>query len=347
MFWTVLCAGSLSAATTDVSDVENKPGLQDVVYSLGKQISIAAELGPTPEAAEGLRNARAKVLAFTRENAGGRLTKSDWALPFSTCYEWSLSYELFTYKQAEEAIKEAIRILKEIPLAASKHPENPHNTENINLAAYVASGIVSLYVDCWMEANAPECVKLLDEVEDWVLSLSDEARMEWYLSMMYTQGNLLFKEDQFDLPAREWLWQSRQKRMRTYIEYEQLHLIARTRIISHWSRALYFAGDNNGAAERLMTWWWGKYAEQLDDPEFFAQYMRVLLFEAGDWERAGELLERANVLSEKWTDPTPRASYEKTANLYYKNIFFLDYELRRTRGIDMNERREKRKGNLK
>ena len=177
LFWTVLCAGSLSAATTDVSDVENKPGLQDVVYSLGKQISIAAELGPTPEAAEG--NARAKVLAFTRENAGGRLTKSDWALPFSTCYEWSLSYELFTYKQAEEAIKEAIRILKEIPLAASKHPENPHNTENINLAAYVASGIVSLYVDCWMEANAPECVKLLDEVEDWVLSLSDEARMEW------------------------------------------------------------------------------------------------------------------------------------------------------------------------
>ncbi|MCA1809707.1 MAG: hypothetical protein LC725_09710 [Lentisphaerae bacterium] len=305
------------------------------------QIRISGEIGSTGDLIETLRTVRTQVLNLTLENAGESLTRHDWALPFCVCYDWSLRYEFLTHEQAAVGIREVVRTLQQIPLAAGENPENPHNAENLKMAAYVAARVTDAYVDRWMDTNAPECVDLLDAVEDWVLSLSDSARVEWFSRMIYTQGNLLSKADQFDPSASEWLWQSRQERLRAYAEAEELHLIARTRVVTHWSKALFFTDRHPGAAERLLTGWWLRFAEELNDPEFFEQYMRVLLFEAGDWERAGILLERANVLRNQWTEPTQRTLYERTANLYYKNIFLLGYELRRVRGLEIHARHKK------
>lgn len=298
------------------------------VHALHRELRDAALVGVSEESLAKLRALRKRILDYTREHAAGRFDRFEWAEPFFRCHQMSLKHEFKSHAQAESGLREAMETLKSV------------SADNAALVADTAGRLAMYYAEAWMMSNARECVRLLDENEEWVLVLPG-GREAWYMRTRYTQANLLLEERQFDEREREWLWSSRNERLRAYVEEEVLPLEARSRVVTHWGNVLYRRGFGL-EAERLFIAWWKEHGKRIENAEFFEKFMRMELFEKGDWEMAGRLLEQANGMAHKWSKTSERAAYERMAWLYFESLFLAEYELKRVRAMEMLELRKDR-----
>lgn len=321
-FIRILIVLSATALGGDVSELGRD------VHTMHKELSQAALVGVTAESLAKLKVLRKQILEYTSQNTGKRLDRIEWAEPFIRCHQMSLKHEFKSHVQAESGIREALNALK----SAAEG--------NAALVADTAGRLAMYYAETWMMSNAGECVQLLDETEEWVLALP-EGQAAWYMRMRYTQANLLLEERQFNEQEREWLWLSRQERLKAYIYEENLSLGVRSRIVMQWGNVLYRRGFGL-EAESLFMAWWEKYGHKIESAEFFEKFIRVELFEKGDWEMAGRLLAHANGMTPKWTKTSERIAYERTAALYFESLFLAEYELKRVRGMELEELRKNR-----
>ena len=285
-------------------------------------IAKAAQLGEASGAPAKFKAARKAMLEYTRrEGASGRLERVSWRLPFGTCYVWCLRYELRTHAEAQAAVREALDVLRNV------------SEENAAIAACAASRLAMLYAEQWMDLNAIECIRLADETEEWVLNRPG-GKKEWITAFRYTQAGFLFQERQFKEQEREWLWSSRQERLRAYVEGEEMGLDMRTRVLTHWAQTLYYAGRGEEALA-LMRDWDERHGAESHSAEYLKWAMRLALFEKGDWSAASRVLAHANKLKQEWQrKPSEQRAYEALAEMYFENIGLTDYQLLRARGIE-------------
>ena len=275
--------------------------------------------GVTKESADVLKTARRAMLDYTkREAVNGKLNSRDWQWPFCTCYWWALRYELARHAEAHAAVREALDVLK----AAAE--------QNAAVVAFAVSSIVMQYAEQWMDFNAVECVQLVDEIEEWVLKLPG-GKKEWIVAFRFTQAGFISQEWQFKEQDRAWLWLSRQKRLKEYVEGNDLELRVRADVLRHWARTLYLMGHGQEALA-LVRDWDKRHGTETHDAEYLKLKMMLALFECADWEEAGRVLEHANSMKSEWQrKPSQQRAYEALCNLYFKNIGLMDYQLLRWR----------------
>ncbi len=318
------------------------------VYELGPLFLNIREVGLPSDFPQKIALKRKEVIDYTLENAGRRMTMIQWAFPFIAAYEWSLEYGIEDYATAEREVRAAISTIQTL------------DGTNAIRGAYIISAIVSRYADRWMESEAPACVRLLDETEVWIESLSHLYGQQvmivdgektypmpntilpdtWWYWCRHVQAQILNHEDQFEPEDREWLWRSRQQKLGTIVSAEHLPLDHRTSVISHWAEVL-MANGRGELAEPLLNAWWRKTEGGITCPRYLRTLLRAVILEKADWEHAGRIVEYANSLVDLYIDPSDRRFYQNLSEFYYAKMTLPDYELQRQRTIRKQTWRER------
>ena len=314
--------GALCDAVMAESGGGDMPEPVRLIAELKPYIPKARLLGEASGAPAKLKSARKAMLEYTkREGASSKLERVTWEYPFGTCYEWCLGHELRTHAEAQAAVREALGVLRNLP------------EENAAIAARAASRMTWLYAEQWMDLNAIECIKLADETEEWVLK-QPGGEKAWITDFRFTQAGFLFQERQFKEQEREWLWSSRQERLKAYIEGDELVLEARADVLTHWARTLYYMGRGEEALN-LMRDWDTRYGADVRSAEYLQWAMRLALFEKGDWATASRVLAHANKRRQDWQrQPSEQRAYDALARMYFENIGLTDYQLLRWRNME-------------
>lgn len=127
---------------------------------------------------------------------------------------------------------------------------------------------------------------------------------------------------------------------------ETLNMDWRTTVLLHWGRALYHSG-RGVEAKTLLTDWYEQHNGEVPDALFLEWLMRITLFEEGDWEKAGELLAKANTMKQIWAKrPSQERAYNTLCELYYRNLELPGYALRKARNTDRKKPVRRRDGLL-
>jgi hypothetical protein len=91
-------------------------------------------------------------------------------------------------------------------------------------------------------------------------------------------------------------------------------------------------------ARRILTIWWTKHGKKIKTARYYHAFLKILLFGAGDWETASRVVYTAGWQQDRWRTSYDHASFAEMCRIYYNNIHFSDYEMRRI-GADLQRKR--------
>lgn len=304
-----------------------------------------------PGLGERLAEKRREVLDHTRAHRDSPLTMLQWGHPFIAVYNWSDTFDWSTQAESEAGLREALAALQTL------------EGSNVIAAADVAATIIPFHADRWMSADAPACVRLLDDTEQWLRTLgawtrrpvreprrADDEQMvilphsavpnAWLYRTGHVQAGLLNHEDQFDAAGRERLWQSRQARLRRIVEADYLSMPHRNAIIAHWAEVL-LANGRGAEADRLLRWWLQRHDGRILSARYYLAFMRVLILENTDMAAAGRLFDHVNALAHEFGGSADREYHDRLQRFYFAHLLPPDYELRRRRHLRLEAWRER------
>ncbi len=320
---------------------------------LNRDLSFFARQGYPPEWAATVENARRVALDYTRRHRDRLGDYCQWGLPFQYIHGWSLRHELDTHDDAQQAVRDALEILQLL-----------ESEEHVTQAVMATTHIMNAYLQCWRESHAVEAIRLLDEVEHWVLSpetrtfdrltvtveidgrqvekrfKNTSAANVWVSGIYRHQTFFLENEHLFEPGQRDWLRQSRETWLRRVAGNADLPLDARTPVITAWARALYHTGQTE-RAERCLLAWQQRHGDAIRDARFLAMLMAVYLFGYGDWERADAIRTAANARAGSFNRPADRREHERLHRVFYQNLALPGYDLRRLRAKQIAEYRDR------
>lgn len=284
-----LIIGSATASTglADVVKIDFGP-LGRSVYELGPDINDAARHGPAPDLPMKLAEKRREAIEYTRRNMSHVLCEVQWAIPLRSLYGWSVTYGFETYQDTENAVRQLFDTLQTV------------TPVNRNVAAKTMGRICGIFANTWIRTMyAPECLRLLDEMEAWILA--EPAYPEhWYIPTSTIQAHAILYRELFPPDQRDWVVQSRRERLERWLLEPHLPFHLRTRTVTQWANAHYLTGDGE-MAQTVLRSWWRRHKDRIDDELFYAVWMKVLIYGIMDWKQAGGLLEYINTLADGCT----------------------------------------------
>ncbi len=284
---------------------------------------------PAPDVEVAVRSFWQEALAYTRTNSGSDLDTVRWAIPFRTAHEWMLTCVCRGRAQAESLTREALAVLRE------SKPKSPA------IAAELAGDIALAYAYAWMKSDLPACVRLVDETAAWVASTGDKsATQAFFVKRMFFDGNCLLCQFQLPESERKEFCAKRWKRLVQYLDNKDLKLRYRTLALSHWAECLLRLGRSE-EADICVRDWWQKHQGRIAEAMYFEVLMEIALDVQGDWVLARRVLDTANKMSGRWVRTYEAKVNENIGALYYDNIQFPGYELKRSGAMKQQENERK------
>ena len=259
-----------------------------------------------------------EVLDYTRTHAGADLHPLGWGIPFGTAHEWLLNFGGLDFVQAETATREGLKVLR------AARPADPA------AAALVSVRVGMAQANHWLPRQTFSSARLADQLQDWVESLENpRVSAERFAQAVFFDGNCLLYQFNLSGPAREEFVRERTRRFWRNMTDERLSLRLRTLALSHWAQSLYRLGQQEDA-ERALWHWLQQHEPDIAEQEFYRTLMTVTLLGKGDWELAGKTLDKAaGCRPERWRQSSEKSAYENLNRLYYDNLRFPGYEIRR------------------
>lgn len=288
------------------------------VYELSPALQAARDGLPPADLPNRLAAVRQEMLAYTRTHLAGTLGRGEWLFPAYMLFNWSSDHGFRNHQEAHADLSEWFALLQEAP---------PHNRE---VATSLLATMALFYSQRWLDTeHGPDALALIDRIEDWALS-DPASGAFWHERTWMLPAHVLLAEGRFAPETREDLLRNRHGRLLRFVTDETVHPTTRTRAVAQFANALYLTGKG----EKANTWmqqWWRRTEGRITCQSFFTIWMKILLYENADIERAGRLLEHINTLE------APRASdrrhQEQAAAFYYNALQLPDYEIRRLRTL--------------
>ena len=282
----------------------------------------------SPDFVRKIKQCRQNLLAYTRTHTDSELDGRFWQSA-AIGILWLSSYrEWGSFKDADQAISEALDVLRE------SEPCNPE------LKARLIFDVIIQHEQTWCRVAPEECGQWLDKAHQVTLiGDNTELRKRWGFIAPGREIALIKSANSLPPGRRAAFQAQRERNLEEYLRDETIPFDWRTKDIWWWAVNLK-TGEGMDKAAKLLDDWQKKHGRRIEMARFFEARMLIAAHGDGDWGKVREMMGCVRELVKRGAVPADDWSWKNMTAKYYRYIMMPEYEIKRQYWIERNKARK-------